>query len=52
MRVSKTMNPGSDGAVVTVCGKGVVAHADYVRETIALLDQSTATPETQSNAAQ
>lgn len=31
---------------------GVVVHADYVRETIALLDQSTVAPETQSNAAQ
>jgi hypothetical protein len=31
---------------------GVVAHADYVRETIALLDQSAAAPEAQSNASQ
>ncbi|GAA0772058.1 serine protease [Brevundimonas olei] len=31
---------------------GVVAHADYVRETIALLDQSAASPGAQSNASQ
>ncbi|GEM_PF-5736919 len=31
---------------------GVVAHAQYMREAIALLDQSAAAPETQSNAAQ